>query len=118
MRETEIRTEIMEESALAFLQACYRNPSLNLTTRARIAIACLPFESPKLAVVAQITESDIATVLDRRIARYQQMRLLENKPVTQEKVVSEPSLIEEPKPSPPTPAPLNRLYNKKLYRRI
>jgi hypothetical protein len=46
------------------------------------------------------------------------MRLLENKPVTQEKMVSEPTLIEEPKPSPPTPAPLNRLYNKRLYRRI
>jgi hypothetical protein len=46
-------------------------------------MACLPFEAPKLAVVAQITENDLATLLDRRIKRLQEMnggKLIEAKP--------------------------------------
>src|SRR5262249_47211647 len=59
---------------LSFLQGCYRNPSLNLTTRMRAAIAALPFESPKLAVTAVVSEQDFATVLDRRLKRIEEMK--------------------------------------------
>src|SRR5262249_54886562 len=59
--------------AVDLLRAVYRNSGVDLSIRMRAAMACLPFESPKLAVVAQVTENDIATILDRRIARYQQM---------------------------------------------
>ena len=65
---------VVEDSALSFLQACYRNPSLNLTTRMRAAIAALPFESPKLAVTAVVSEQDFAAVLDRRLKRIQEMK--------------------------------------------
>ena|SRR5262245_1654335 len=116
-QEMEVET-LAPVTALQLLQNVYRNPTVGMTTRMRAAMACLPFESPKLAVVAQVTENDIATVLDRRIARYQQMKLLESKPVIEDELVSERTIIEEPKPAPPTPAPLNRLYNKRLYRRI
>jgi hypothetical protein len=103
-------------SALSFLQACYRNPSLNLTVRARIAIACLPFEVPRLAVTAQITENDIATILDRRIARLKQMRLLEDKTING--AVTSPEIEAKPISPAPLPAPLNRLYSSRFRRRI
>jgi len=55
---------------------------LNLTTRARIAIACLPYEVPKLAVTAMVSEQDFATVLDRRLKRIEEMKakVIEAKP--------------------------------------
>ena len=112
------RETVVEDSALIFLQACYRNPSLNLTTRMRAAIAALPFESPKLAVTAVVSEQDFATVLDRRLKRIEEMKLLENKTINGNATVTNRTIEPEPKPSPPMPAPLNRLYNKKLYRRI
>ena len=103
-------------TALDLLQAVYRDPGQELHTRIRCAMACLPFQTPKLAVVAQITEQDIASVLDRRIAHYQrlqsQIKLIEAKPTKLEQ-------SEQPEPKPkPTPAPLNRLYNNKLWRRF
>jgi len=51
-----------------------------LTTRMRAAIAVLPFESPKLAVTAVVSEQDFATVLDRRLKRIEEMKLIEAKP--------------------------------------
>ena len=57
---------------LDLLRTVYRNPSVELSTRMKAAALCLPFERPKLAIVAQVSENDIATILDRRIARYQQ----------------------------------------------
>jgi hypothetical protein len=46
----------------------------------RAAIAALPFESPKLAVTAVVSEQDFATVLDRRLKRIEEMKLIEAKP--------------------------------------
>jgi hypothetical protein len=65
------------ESAHALLKAVYQNPEVPLPVRMRAAIAALPFETPKLAVTAQVSESDFATLLDRRI---EQMKLIEAKP--------------------------------------
>src|SRR5215813_9108012 len=64
-------------SSLDLLQAVYRDPSIALTTRMRAAMACLPHEVPKLAVTAQITEQDFATLLDRRLKRLEEMKLIE-----------------------------------------
>ena len=117
-REMEMEMETVEESALSFLQACYRNPSLNLTTRMRAAVAALPFESPKLAVTAVVSEQDFAAVLDRRLQRIEEMRLLENKVVNGDTTITDRAIDPEPQPSSPTPAPLTRLYDKRHYRRI
>jgi hypothetical protein len=106
--------------SLDLLQAVYRSSALPLHTRMRAAISALPHECPRLAVVAQIAENDIATVLDRRVAHYQklqsEMKLIEAQP-TNGKPIEQPEPLPEPKPQP-TPAPLNRLYSTKLWRRF
>jgi hypothetical protein len=71
--------------SLEFLQEVYCNDELPLPTRMRAAIAALPFEVPKLAVTALVTENDIATLLERRIKRYEEMnngKLIDQKPQT------------------------------------
>src|SRR5215831_3311524 len=107
-----------EAISLDLLRAVYRDPTLALTTRMRAAIAALPHEVPRLAVTAQVTDMGVAELLDRRLKRIEQMRLLENKTITGETVVSERAIDPEPQPSTPLPAPLNRLYDKRRYRRI
>ena len=78
---------------LDFLKAVYLNPELPLSVRIRAAIELLPFTHPKLAVVAQVTENDIATLLDRRLKRTVEM----NRKRTQ--TIDQP-IIEAPKPLP------------------
>jgi hypothetical protein len=60
--------------SLDLLRAVYRNNQLPLTTRMRAAIAALPFEVPKLAVTAVVSEQDFATLLDRRLKRIEEMK--------------------------------------------
>jgi hypothetical protein len=83
-----------EIDPLNFLKAVYMNADLPLSVRMRAAIELLPFTHPKLAVVAQVSEGDVATLLDRRLKRIQQqeMRVIEAQPQTQ--------TIEAPKPLP------------------
>ena len=84
-------------TAHELLKAVYRSPLIPLAVRMRAAIAAIPFEVPKLAVTAQVSENDIATLLDQRIARYQQMKLLE---VNGAKVIDAQSRPVETKPVP------------------
>jgi hypothetical protein len=76
-QEIEIPTDGI---SLDLLRAVYRCSSLALTTRMRAAIAALPHEVPKLAVTAVVSEQDFATVLDRRLKRIEEMKLIEAKP--------------------------------------
>jgi hypothetical protein len=46
----------------------------------RAAIEVLPFTHPKLAVTAQISDSDLATLLDRRLKRMEEAKLIEHQP--------------------------------------
>src|SRR5262249_9638940 len=103
--------------ALEFLQAIYMNDELPLLTRVRVAIACLPFESPKLIATAVMNEGSFAEPLDRRLKRIEQMKL-ENKSINGNATATDRTIEPDPQPSPPMPAPLNRIYDKCRYRRI
>src|SRR5262245_45838115 len=59
--------------SLDLLRAVYRNPRVDLSIRMRAAMACLPFEAPKLAVTAVVSETDFATVLERRLNHLKQI---------------------------------------------
>src|SRR5215510_16174706 len=74
--EQEMEVETLEPiTALQLLQSVYQKPTVGLTTRMRAAMACLPFEAPKLAVTALIdNERDFAAVLDRRLKRIEEMK--------------------------------------------
>src|SRR5215510_7704377 len=63
--------------SLDLLQAIYRSNELPLHTRMRAAMACLPHEVPKLAVTAQVTDMGVAELLDRRLKRLEEMKLIE-----------------------------------------
>jgi hypothetical protein len=68
------------ENAHALLKAVYQCQDVPLPVRMRAAMACLPFETPKLLATAIINEKDFATLLDQRIERMKQMKLIEAKP--------------------------------------
>ena len=107
-----------EIDPLTFLKAVYMNVELPLSVRMRAAIELLPFTHPKLAVTAVVSEQDFATVLDRRLKRIEEMKLLESRAINGKPGISDRAIEPELPPALPTPAPLNRLYNKRLYRRI
>ena len=67
-----------KEDPLDFLKAVYMNVDLPLSVRMRAAIEVLPFTHPKLAVTAQVSEGDFASLLDQRIKRHE-MKLNEMK---------------------------------------
>jgi len=88
-------------------------------------MAALKHEVPALAVQALITEQDIATVLDRRIANYERMKLLEAKPIAQPETnqhspTNQQNIGETPIDlhRPTQPAPLARIYDKRMWRRF
>ncbi len=57
LSEPENATQIEASSSLEFLRAIYADPCQPVHRRMRAAIAALPFEHPKLAVVASIGRS-------------------------------------------------------------
>jgi hypothetical protein len=59
--------DIGEGMALNLLQAVYRNSNIDLPIRMRAAALAIGYEAPKLAVIAEISERDFATLLDKRL---------------------------------------------------
>jgi hypothetical protein len=57
------------KTSLAFLQAVYCHDGLPLHTRMKAAIAALPFEHPRLAVTAVVSDEGMAGRLARAIER-------------------------------------------------
>jgi hypothetical protein len=69
--EAEAVTEVAPEAtSLDLLQAVYRNPDVPLSVRMRAASMAIPYEYPKLSVVASINDpSAFAERLERAIQR-------------------------------------------------
>jgi len=97
------------ENAHALLKAVYRNPEVPLSVRMRAAMACLPFETPKLAVTAQITGGDFATLLDRRLKRIEEMKLIET---------ANGAKVIDAKPQPVETKPVLARTNDRRFRRF
>jgi hypothetical protein len=79
--EDEIIPGNADMTALELLRSVYQNPTLALSVRMRAAAIAIPYESPKLAVTAVISDQDFAARLDRRLERIRQMKLIESTPV-------------------------------------
>ena len=60
---------IIGPSALALLQAVYRDPDVPLNVRIKCAVECLPYETPKLSATALLDPEDFAQRLERAILR-------------------------------------------------
>src|SRR5262245_17167244 len=91
-----------EATSLDLLRAVYRNAGLPLSTRLRAASIAIPYESPKLQVTAVVQEHDLATLLDRRLRKIEEMRngnraKLMEPPATLEQIVA-PVEVKPPKP--------------------
>jgi hypothetical protein len=80
------------DSALTLLQAVYRDPLQPLSVRLRAAKEALPFESPKLAVIASIEDpGTFAKRLDRAIARSgQATKVIEHQPEAEDRPMRRP----------------------------
>src|SRR6516165_9478360 len=100
--------------SIDLLRAVYRDPGQPLHTRMRAAMACLKHEVPSLGISVVVNDADIAARLDKAIER---IKAAEAKTINGEAsaVETKPAA---PSPAAPLPAPLNRLYDKRHYRRF
>src|SRR5215471_16626045 len=98
--EREAVVEVVEPinpnlSPIEYLLARMRDPRTEEHTRTKIAIALLPFTSPKLMATATIAlGQDFVSKLERAIMRSAQARLFGE---------AEPKKVDEPKPKPEPP---------------
>jgi hypothetical protein len=104
--------------SIDLLRAVYRNSALPLHTRMRAAMACLKHEVPALIATAVVNEGSFAELLDRRLARLNEMKLIEHKSANGNEVITEPTPEPTPTPTAPLPAPLSKLYSNKFRRRF
>jgi hypothetical protein len=70
--------QITADNALSLLQAVYRDQDLPLPVRMRAAALALPFESPKLSAIANLSPEDFSDRLEKAITR-SGVRLIEAK---------------------------------------
>jgi hypothetical protein len=113
--------DLEDVTALGLLQRIYQCRSVSLHIRMRAAAMAIPYESCKLLATAIIQDNDIATLLDRRIARIQEMertKLIEHAPTNgNEPTNGERNDIAPPvEIKPPTPSINHRAI--RLKRRI
>jgi hypothetical protein len=110
----------LDDKALSLdgLQAIYRNPALSLAVRMRAMIAAIPFETPKLLATAIVEEGSFAELLDARLKRNAELKLLENKTINATVIEPKPTSQPTPQPPPSLPNSTMRLYSNRFRRRI
>src|SRR6476646_4845679 len=82
--------------SIDLLRAVYRNPSIPLPVRMRAAIACLPHETPKLAVMGMVSEQSFAELLERRLRHQAQIEASNVKQIDQPQI--EQQMLSLPSP--------------------
>jgi hypothetical protein len=92
-KDVEVVEADRELDALRYLQQVYRGVIEAEGPRMRAAIACLPFETPRLSIMANVDSKDMAERLERAIARSG------IRPVIEHSQVQAPKVIEAPQPS-------------------
>jgi hypothetical protein len=80
--------------SIDLLRAVYRNPSIPLPVRLRAAIAALPHETPRLAVMGLVNEQSFAELLERRLRHMAQIEANGNQP----QQIEQPETIEATRP--------------------
>jgi hypothetical protein len=69
-------------TSLDLLRAIYRNPTTPLHMRIRCAMSCLKHEHPTLGITYQTSDTeDFANLLDARIRRMNEAKLIEHQPL-------------------------------------
>jgi hypothetical protein len=127
-REREHRLSELEQehdiNSLELLQRVYRSPAVPLSTRIRCATAALPFENPKLAVVATVDgNKEFAFQLDQAIERSRRVLMIEAKPIIEANASSNAGNVKANAPSDTTrlhvqgsnghkPSTLDRRYRR------
>ena len=74
---------------------------------------CLPFETPKLLATAIVNEGSFAELLDRRLKRMAEMKLIEAQPTPTADDADNGNAGSKPEP---TPAPLARTNDRRFRR--
>jgi hypothetical protein len=69
-----------ELDALTYLRMVYQGQIQAEGPRMRAAIACLPFETPRLSIMANVDSKDMAVRLERAIARSGIRPMIEHSP--------------------------------------
>ena len=87
-------------TSLDLLQAVYRNNYLPSPTRMRAAMAAIHFEHAKLMATAVLNEQSYAELLDRRLARMAEQKLIEAKPTSDKIIEGNPVDARLPPPIP------------------
>jgi len=75
--------------SLDLLRAVYRCPSLALSVRIRAAGLAIPYETPKLIATAVRNEGSFADLLERRLKRFEEMKIIEAQPLIEAKLGGE-----------------------------
>jgi hypothetical protein len=102
--------------SIDLLRAVYRDPGQDLHIRMRAAMACLKHEVPSLGISVVVNDDDIATRLDRALAR---IAATNNQNVVNgTATITEPTFQPEPQPQPTLRNPLNRVYSSRFRRRV
>jgi hypothetical protein len=103
-------------TSLQLLQTVYRNPSTPLSVRIRCAVAALPFEFPKLAVTAVMTDQSFAELLERRLKHLSEIENGNGK-IIERAAVETKAALPSPQPQIEAKPPMPRLADRR-YRRL
>jgi hypothetical protein len=85
LRKSQISTVIGTDiDAYTYLRQIWNDYLQPVHIRLRAASIGIEFERPRLQVSAQVSNTDFASLLDQRIKRYQEMKMIQHQPQTVE----------------------------------